>query len=213
MAALIISVFHRMGSFETRFFSTQLRIETNDTLVPVDLQGRVARISLKGDINSINTILDEDIEVYIDLQRYTLEGSYQVPVQVRKKGSAVGIEPLEIKIDPMEISLELERKINRNIAVTPVFRGTVADGYQLTSQTINPPSLTVEGPRSIVETITGFKTDIIDLEGRYEDFSIQVNIIHNEPLIVIRGNSTIEFRCQIRPVNPDEKSYLSEENE
>jgi len=199
-AALLLSIFHRMNTLETRFFSTPLRIEANDTLVPASSFTQVIRVSLRGEANSIFPVLEEDIETYIDLGRYTNEGLYRIPVQIRRKGSALGVEPLEVSVDPVEISVRLEQKIIRNINVTPVFQGNVAEGYELTSQSFFPEVVIAEGPRSGIEALYEFNTGTIDLNGRYEDFSTIVNILNNNPLIIIHGNRMLEYKGTIRRI-------------
>ena len=199
-AALILSVFHRMNTLESRFFSSPLRIETNDTLIPANSFSQVIRVSLRGEANSIFSIIEDDIETYIDLGKYTGEGVYRVPVQIRRNGSALGVEPLEVSVDPIEISVRLERKTIRNVNVAPVFQGDIAEGYELTSQLVSPASVIAEGPRSGIEALYEFNTGIIDLDGRNEDFSIIVNIINNDPFIVIHGNRMVEYRGTIRRI-------------
>jgi hypothetical protein len=193
-AALIISIFHQMNSLESRVFSSSLRVELGDTLIPANLYTEVIRVSLRGEAATIKSVLDDDIETYVDLKKYTTEGSYQAAVQIRKKGSALGVEPLEISVDPPEIPLILERKLSRNISVIPIFHGMPAEGYELVSQSLTPAVVTAEGPRSVLESKNEFQTEVIDLERRYEDFSVMVPIINNEPLLLLRGNGIIEYR-------------------
>ena len=200
-AALIISVFHRINTLESRFFSSPLRIEHNEVFVPASSFTQVIRVGLRGETSNIHSILEDDIEIYIDLKRYTSEGNYKIPVQVRRKGSALGADPVEISVDPIEITVKLEKKISRNINISPVFRGIIAGGFELTSQFINPTSVIAEGPRSHLETLYELNTGIIDLDGRYEDFSVMVNIINDNPLIVLFGNSMIEYRGTIRRIS------------
>lgn len=200
IAAIIITIFHRMSTLETRSFSVPLRLETNNQFIPSGSFTDTVRVNLRGDTDNIHSIPEKDIEAYIDLGKYKNEGEYRIPVQIRKKGSALEIEPLEIKIIPAEISVNLEQKIVRNIPVSPVFRGTIAHGYELTSQSIIPDSVNAEGPRVIIENLYDFLTETIDLEGRYGNFSILINIINENPLIVIHGNKMIEYRGTIRRI-------------
>ncbi|MCL2067887.1 MAG: CdaR family protein [Treponema sp.] len=209
-AALFLMLFHRMSNLETRFYSSPLQIETGTDLIPASPHTRVIKVGLRGEANVIRPVFDEDIEPYIDLKKYTSEGWYQVPVQVRRKGSAVGIEGLEISVDPAEISLRVEEKISRSIPVRPVFRGTVADGYELAGQSFSPAGIFVEGPRGALELITGFQTDYIDLEGRSDDFSVFVYVINHDPFVVIRGNGMTEFRGHVRPLPPVEEEIEEE---
>jgi len=200
-AALILSVFHRMNTLENRFFSVPLAIEPNELLIPASPYVKVLRVSLHGEPNDIFPVLEEDIEAYIDLKKYSNEGIYKIPVQIRRKGSALGKVPLEISVEPSDITLKLETKLSRNIPVVPVLSGIAAQGYELSGQTITPDNVFAEGPKSAVGAIFEFNTEMIDIEGRYEDFSIIVNIINSDPFVVIHGSRMIEYRGSIRRIS------------
>jgi len=193
-AAIFISVLYKMNTLETRSFSAPLHVESANILIPASSYPQAVKINLRGEKNSIYPILEEDIEAFIDLGKYSSENSYRIPVQTRKKGSALGIEPLEITVEPVDIYIKLENKISRSIKVSPSFRGFLAEGYEMTDQLIIPSSITAEGPRSNVDALQEFDTGIVDLEGRYENFSIMINIINNDPLIVTHGSRMIEYR-------------------
>jgi len=212
-AAIIISVFYRMNNLETRFFTVPLIIQSSETLIPAASFPSAVRISLRGEADGIQPILEEDIEAFIDLGRYTLEGNYRVPVQIRKRGSALGVEPLEISVLPIEIPLLLEQMETKNINVFPVFYGTVADGFELTYQSLIPGSITVTGPRSVLENHIEFYTEIINLDRRYDDFSIMVNIVNDNHLISILGNRMLEFRGSIKRIAREEEEKEEENGE
>jgi hypothetical protein len=197
-AALMLLVFHRMSTLESRFFAAPLQVESGEAgLIPASSYPRLARVTIRGDANSIYPIIEDDIEAYIDLSKYTTEGWYRLPVQVRKTGSALGVEPLEISVDPMEVSIRLERKMSKNVPIIPAFKGRVIAGYDLVSQSISPATVLVEGPARLLAEITEFQTAVIDLDGRDQDFSVLINIVNRDPLIIIRGNGMTEFRGQV----------------
>jgi len=196
-AAVIISIFYRMNNLEARFFTVPLSIESNDSLIPVNSFATSVRVSIRGEAEGIQPILAEDIEAYIDLERYANEGNYRVPVQIRKKGGALGVEPLEVSVLPIEIPLLLEQKVTRNVSVFPVLSGTVAEGYELTNQSLIPSSVTVAGPRSILDGHIEFNTETINLDRRYNDFTVMVNIKNDNPMLSIYGSGLLEFRGSI----------------
>jgi YbbR domain-containing protein len=200
--AIILFVFHRMSTLEDRFFSVPLNVELDSVLIPASPYTRMIRVSLRGDANSIFPILEDDIEAYIDLKKYRDEGWYRAPVQVRKKGTALGVEPLEISVDPMEISLRLDHKISKYVPLAVNFQGSLQSGYDLVSYTLSPPQVVVDGPMNVVGAVSELYTDYIDLEGRNEDFSISVNILNRDPLLVIRGSGMAEFRGFVRKPVP-----------
>jgi hypothetical protein len=200
--AIVLFAFHRLGSLEDRFFSVPLNVELSSSLVPASSYTRIVRITLRGDATSIYPILEDDIEAYIDLRNHTAPGLYRAPVQIRKKGTALGVEPLEISVDPMEISLELDQKMSKYVPLSANLRGGVQAGYNLISYTLTPAQVVVDGPLTLLGSITELSTDYIDLDDRNEDFSATVKILNRDPLLVIRGNGAAEFRGFVRRAVP-----------
>jgi hypothetical protein len=192
--AIILFVFHRMSTLKDRFFSVPLSIESNGDLIPAGPYPRTVRVRLRGDADSIDPIQEEDVEAYLDLTKYTQEGTYRSPVQVRKNGTALGVEPLEIRVDPMEVSVELDQKIGKSVPLTPNLRGYIESGYELVSYSLSPTQVAVEGPLKIIDGLEELATDFIDLEGRRDDFSVSVRILNRDPLVVIRGDGMADFQ-------------------
>ena len=196
--AIMLVVFHRMSVLESRFFSTPLLLEINEGLTPASSYPRMVRVSLRGEANSIYPILEEDIETYLDLKKYNQEGSYRVPIQIRKKGTAMGVEPLEINVDPMEVTLDLDQKIGKYVLLTPNVQGYPEEGYELVSYTLIPNQVMVEGPLRLVTNLTELTTEIIDIGERSDDFAATVHIMNRDPLLVIRGEGVAEFQGLIK---------------
>ncbi|MDR2078129.1 MAG: hypothetical protein LBP74_00225 [Treponema sp.] len=192
--AIILFVFHRMSVLEERFFSVPLRVETAGSLIPASPYPRMVRVSLRGDANSIYPILEDDIEAYLDLTRYNDPGTYRTVVQIRKTGTALGVDPLEIRVDPLEVTLDLDQRISKLVPVTPSFRGYVEAGYELVSYTLTPTQVVVDGPLNVMGALSELFTDFVDLDGRMEDFSAQVRILNRDPLLVIRGDGFTTFQ-------------------
>jgi YbbR domain-containing protein len=199
-AALLISLYYNKSTLEERSFSVPLRVESTNSLVPADYFKKEVTINLRAKKNEIYSKIEDDIEAYIDLSKYKSEETPNIPVQIRKKGSALGIEPLEITVKPSSFRIKIENKLSRNIMIMPSFKGFVAEGYERTRESINPSSIIAEGPRSKIESLSEINTELIDLDGRYESFTVLVNIIVNDPLIITYGNKTIEYRAEIKKI-------------
>jgi hypothetical protein len=196
--ALILFVFHRMSLLEDRFFSVPLHIVTNESMVPASSYPRMVRLTVRGEANSIYPILEDDIVAYLDLNRHTMAGIYRAPVQIRKQGTALGVEPLEISVDPPEVSLELDQKISKYVPLTPSFQGYPESGYEMVSYTLTPAQVVVDGPQRLMDGLSELSTDFIELGGRSDDFTAVVRIMNRDPLLLVRGDGTTEFRGLIR---------------
>jgi hypothetical protein len=201
--ALILFVFHEMSTLTTRTIIIPLTVETNSALAPGSAYPRSVRVRLRGESEGVKSILDSDVEAYLDFSRHESEGQYRAPVQIRRKGSALVPEPLEITVNPLEVSVNLDKRINKTIPLAASIQGNAADGFELVSYSVSPDEITVSGPLRIMEAINDIKTDPIDLEGRKSDFNVMVNIANPNPLLLsIRGDAYAEFRCVIRPSVP-----------
>jgi hypothetical protein len=196
--ALVIFMFHRLNTLETRFFSLPLILEIPSHLCPSASYTRMVRVTLRGDANNILPIQDDDIEAYIDLNNYESPGAYQAPVRLRKKGTALGVEPLEMTVDPVSMNIKLDYKRNKYVPLTANIQGSPEPGFDW-SHTLSPTQVVLEGPGGLLDNVFELYTDLIDLNGRNADFSLTVPILNRDPLLTIRGNGTTEFKCFIYP--------------
>ena len=200
--ALILFVFHRMSTLTTRSLSVPLVVETSSALVPSSSYPQSVRIQIRGEDDSIKSISDGDIEAVADFRKYEAKGLYRAPIQIRKKGSALSIEPLEVSVTPLEISIYLDNMISKTIPITADIRGMVAPGFDFVEHTISPVEIVVSGPMSILEDVMEIKTDPINLDGRRSDFGLEVYITKDNPFLMFRGSGMVEFQGFIRPSVP-----------
>jgi hypothetical protein len=192
--ALVIFMFHRLNTLESRFFSLPLVLEIPSHLCPSSSYARMVRVTLRGDANNIQPIQNDDIEAYIDLSGYESPGAYHAPVRLRKKGSALGVEPLEMTVDPVAMDIELDYKQNKYVPLTANIEGSPEPGFDLVSHSLSPTQVVLEGPSGLLDDVLELYTDVIDLNGRNADFSLTVAILNRDPLLTIRGNGMTEFR-------------------
>jgi YbbR domain-containing protein len=200
--ALMLFVFNRMNTLGIRSLSVPLTVESGDTFIPASSCPENVRVRMRGEDDGIKSVIESDIEAYIDLSKRETEGWYRAPVKKKKKGSALNVQPLEITVNPMEISVLLDRKTSRTVPLIAVIRGKAASGFDLVHQSVSPAEIMVTGPHSALESLAELHTDPIDMDGRNGDFNVMVNIINPNPLFIIRGSGMAEFRGQIRQSVP-----------
>jgi hypothetical protein len=198
VAAIILVVFHRLGDIQERFFSVPLRLEISNNLVPSNSYPHNIRITLKGDANSIYPVVESDIEAYLDLTGYRDPGSFKTPVRIRKTGTAMEVENLEITVDPMEIAIDLDIKMSKYVPVTPDLEGSPEKGYELVSYILEPNQMVIDGPSNLISSVAELTTASIDLQSRNADFTVHLKVVNPNPLLVIRGDGMTEFSGFIR---------------
>lgn len=196
--ALMLMVFFNLTRLEQRIINVPLAVSLNDEMAISTQLPRTVRIVLKGERDTIYGIREDDISAYLELSGIKSEGAYRIPIKLEKRGNALSADPLEIAAEPLEIAVGLEKKVIKTVPVTPSFKGFLESGYELSSFDIQPPEIVISGPAGLIARTADVSTDIIELNGKRSDFSIQVRIIKKDPLITLEGKDTIAFSAKIK---------------
>ena len=150
------------------------------------------------DPNAIFAVLEGDIEAILDLTPFTAPGVQRVPVTIEKRGSALGIDPLEFRIEPSEVALTIEQRSVRELQIVPSFRGFLEPGYELMGFKVSPPRIELIGPASILATLDDVTTEPIELTGRSEDFQLRTRVTERHPLVSYLSSDVVEFSAEVR---------------
>jgi hypothetical protein len=197
-AAVILLLFHRVTTLSERFFSVPLEVSTPAGLAVASSFPKTVRITLRGASDAIFPILEEDVVASVSLDSHHTPGVYRAEVNVDRKGTAQGVEPLEIQVDPQTITFTLEPLTEKRVTVTPDLKGTPAYGYELVQSDVNPPALTIRGAKSRVAAVTSLPTEEIDLTGRTTSFAARVKVLLPNTLVKTAGDAAADFRATIQ---------------
>ncbi len=197
VAAIFLFFFNRMGNLAQKYVSVPLEIRGLGELLPAQEHPRSVKLSLRGDPTALSFIEPSDLEAWIDLSRVTGEGRRTLPVMVTRLGAALEADPLEIRANPKQVVLELERRETREVPVEAVFRGRPEAGMEKVAHAVLPPTAMVSGPRSLVSALERLDTRPVDLSGLKEDASIRVGLSLPSSLLSFAGSSEVEVRVSL----------------
>jgi len=192
--AIVLYILFRVNTLTERQLTIPLEVITANGFIVSSEYPRSINVTLRGDSEDLQGILPDDIEAFVNLAPYLEEGEFQVPVEFRKKGSALQPEALELRPRPRMITLSQEARMVRSLTVRPELSGFPTLGYELTQFFVSPSSVTAVGPRSQLAGLTELKTELIDLSGRRSDFTITTRIVLPSAQIEIPGGLIVEFR-------------------
>jgi YbbR domain-containing protein len=192
--AIVLYILFRVNTLAERQLTVDLEVVTDQGFIVSSEYPGSINVTLRGDSEDLQGILPDDIEAYVNLAPYPEEGEFQVPVEFRKKGSALQPEAIELRPRPKTITLSQEPRTVRSLIVRPELSGFPTLGYELTQFFVSPSSVTAVGPRSQLADLTELKTEIIDLSGRRSDFTITTRIVLPSSQIKIPGGLIVEFR-------------------
>ena len=197
-AAVILLLFHRVTTLSERFFSVPLDVSTAPGLAVASAYPRSVRITLRGAGDAIFPILEDDVQASVSLDGHRTPGVYRAEVKVDRKGTAQGVEPLEIRVEPPTITFTVEPLMEKRVVVTPDIKGTPAYGYELVQSGITPENVIIRGARSRVQSVASLPTEEIDLTGRTSSFAARVKVVAPNPLVKVSGDAAVDFHATVQ---------------
>jgi hypothetical protein len=72
--------------------------------------------------------------------------------------------------------LQLSERVNKTVRVNPILRGKPIEGKEVLGRTVVPEFVEVTGAREEIEILNTVDTEIIDIEGRKDSFSLRVGL-------------------------------------
>ena len=197
--AVVVVLFNRMGKIEDRTMNIPFKLYTNSEYLVVQDIPRTIKVTLRGNKDDIYSILSSDLTAFADFTAVAETGNYSRPIKIERSGSALYITPLEIHTTPNQINLAFARKTIKRVPLEPVVRGTPAEGYELSGTLLSPDHVTIEGPESVLDKISSFKTTSVDLDGHSDNFSVQVGVETNNKFVRLI-NSDVRLSLSIAKI-------------
>jgi len=197
-AAAILFLFHRVNTLTERFFSVPLEVSVPAGLAVASAYPRSVRITLRGAEEQIYPVLEEDIEAVVGLDGRKSPGVFRAQVTVSRKGTAASVEPLEVKVEPQEITFTLEPLVEKRVPLVPDLRGSPAYGYEMVQSVVSPSTAVIRGAKSRVQGITALSTEEVDLTGRSASFASRLKLSVPSALVKVAGDGSVEFRATLQ---------------
>lgn len=169
-----------------------------------DLNEVKLKLKAGSDVN-LKNLTAADFEISVDVANLN-SGNFDLPVTVVSKDPKVSV----VEITPASIEVKLEAVESKEIEVTPVAKGEVADGFELLSIESPVKKVKVTGASSQLEKVGNFDLEIALKGNENADFSKNVNLEAPSEWQTGSGNiifEPIQIRVdlEIRKVeNPDE---------
>jgi len=193
-AAVLLFLFNRFDSLESKVLSLPVRLVADTTLLPSQDWNNRVRVTLRGSSEVLAGLDETALEVLADFSSHSGEGLWKAPLQVVRHGAALQAEGLEVQVEPLELLLSFERKVVKTLPVQPDFVGLPGRNFELSGSKVIPSIVTVEGPRSILEKMTSIATEPIELRGKTDTFTLRVRVAEVSTLINFPYGSTIEVQ-------------------
>ena len=123
--------------------------------------------------NSRDSFNPQEIQAVLDLNK-AQEGTLSYVLTENHILSPVKVEIT--RINPSQITVRLEELIEKSFSIKPRYQGTPKKGYLMRDIRIIPDTLTMRGPRSVLEKLEHVSAHEIELEGLKESVTMRVDL-------------------------------------
>ena len=132
------------------------------------------RATLKGPGTAFRSFEPADLApVVVDLSRAG-PGTVRHSIDLNTLSAPAGMQVLAVQ--PAELHLVLDRRVERQVPVHPDIPETPAFGYEILDVRIVPLRARVVGPAAMMQGLDFIATRPIDVSGREEDLSLEVDL-------------------------------------
>src|SRR5215831_712119 len=113
------------------------------------------QIRLRGSSNVLKGITAKDVSTTIDVGKMRA-GEKIVALSPQNVQTPFGTEV--IRVNPSSVRFTLERTVTKTVDIVPTVAGQPANGFEVGQVFVNPNTVEVEGPESLVDMLSAVAT-------------------------------------------------------
>ncbi len=103
-----------------------------------------------------------------------------------------------IQLQPANITLSIDRLMQKQIPIHAVTEGEVSQGYTLQQITLDPDKIVVSGPQTVVESELALKTYVINLDGLNHSITLPVHLDLSPEFVSLIGETVIVAKIEVQ---------------
>lgn len=173
--AVFLYILHQTTLIQKKTIVVPLNVIEEGNCTYVGHLEKNVSIVVRATQEDISSIQPSEITASINLNSYTKTGVCEVPVNITLSERLLALDPLEIKVKPEKVSVDIQERVIKFVEVKPSIVDKVAYGYKIENITCNPPYVEIFGPKSIVDEIDEIKTKRITVSNASQSFTAETS--------------------------------------
>jgi len=156
-----------------------------------------AQIRLRGPERVIHRLQPSDVYAEIELSGLKPgERTFDLTAQQIRQPSELEV----VQVVPSQFHLTFETRLVRQVPVQPRVAGTLVTGYALERVEVDPPAITISGPKKHVEAVEAAITDPVDVSGAINRVTFLRHPYVSDPLIQVASPDPVRVTVIIEKV-------------
>lgn len=160
------------GTITEEMEDIALEVFYDDTNLMVSGLPETVDLTISGPPSIVQTTRQlKDFTLFVNLRNLTL-GEHQVPIQTENLS-----EELRVQIAPAFIDITIEERVTQEFRIDPeINERLLAEGFVLKGITAEPKTVTVTGPKSVIDAISFVKATVTGDAGLKESFETEARV-------------------------------------
>ena len=175
-AAVLLFFSYQITSLDSKSFSIPLQVREGGSFALADDPPQYVRVTVRAKPEQTAAVQKSDITAYIDTSSITESGVSSLSVKLGLKDYFTLMDPLDVQVKPNTLSLRFEQNTYKSVPVKAFFLGSLPEGYEIVSQSVDPENVKIAGAQSVVDAVESIQTAGIDLQNKTESFTSAVKI-------------------------------------
>jgi YbbR domain-containing protein len=151
-------------------------------------------VTVSGQRSLIRGLTTQHITRTVDLSKAT-PGKFDIENTPESIPFPWGVSVL--RLQPSKITLLIDRLIDKKLPVKVVTTGSPPPGFELQSVVLEPPAITVTGPKNILDEEQNVKTSAIDISNLTETTLKQVSLVLPPDINDLIGETVVTAHINI----------------
>lgn len=160
------------GTVTEEIEDVALEVFYDDTNLMVSGLPETVDLTISGPTSIVQTTRQlKDFTLFVDLRNLTL-GEHQVPIQTENLS-----EELRVQISPAFIDITIEERVTQEFRIDPeINERLLAEGFVLKGITAEPKTVSVTGPKSVIDAISFVKATVTGEAGLDDSFTTEARV-------------------------------------
>jgi hypothetical protein len=156
-----------------------------------------AQIRLRGPERVVHGLRPSDVYAEIELSGLKPgERTFDLTAKQIHEPSELEV----VQVVPSQFHLAFDTRLTRQVPVQPRVAGTFASGYALDRVEVDPPFITISGPKKHVQAVESAITDPLDVSGAMNRVTFSRHAYVSDPLIQVASPDPVRVTVIMQKV-------------
>jgi hypothetical protein len=197
--AIFLYFFHQASLIESKTFVVPLQIIENGIVMHIGNAPKSISVVVRAEEEAIKSVLATDLTATVCLDDITKKGIYKLPVKITLADSLLEYDPFEVKIKDDTVTIEVDRKAIKYVPLIPSVIGEVASGYEIDTIIMNPSTIEIIGPESVLNATEQIYTTRVNVSNAENNFSTETSYQQLNKLLTVVDEGPFKAEVSLKP--------------